>query len=93
MCYVYTCGACERGDHEKCEIGYGDGKSFGGGHCICRCRGRSEKKWMADEKRAMEKMINDIAKHERYKADHPPIQIGETYAKKFERAFRNTQEH
>jgi len=90
MCYVYACGACQSGDHERCEIGYGDGKSFGGGHCVCRCRGRSEKKWMEDEKEAMAKRIQQLADHAVKKAEHPFIQVGEPLAKKFEKALKKS---
>jgi hypothetical protein len=54
MCRLYTCQACAKGDHERCGRGYGDGKSFGGGQCVCRCAGRSEKAWRAAEEREWE---------------------------------------
>lgn len=88
MCYLYTCEACQSGNHEKCEIEYGDGKSFGGGTCICRCRGRSEKNWMEDEKDVMSERIRKLSDHAQNKADHPPISVVEPLTKKFEKALK-----
>ena len=80
MSRIYTCTACENGDHERCEIGYGQPNTFGGGHCICRCRGRSYDKWMKEEEEERLKRMKEICSFERKERlkNHPPIQIGNT---------------
>ena len=77
MCRLYTCNACLDGEHEKCEKGYGKKGCFGGGMCVCRCMGRSEKKWKADEDKAWEAHKKAVfSVEERAKRTRKPIIIG-----------------
>lgn len=41
MVYIYTCQACEQGDHVNCEIGapMSEGAVSGGSRCRCGCNG------------------------------------------------------
>jgi predicted Fe-S protein YdhL (DUF1289 family) len=44
MAYLYTCSACERGEHGKCELSTPPSPpgSFGGSICRCGCRGDAD---------------------------------------------------
>jgi len=64
--YAYTCGACQMGNHERCEKGHPAPPGvFGGSRCICRCNGRSKEQWMKDEEESMRKRIKGIVNFER----------------------------
>lgn len=40
MVRIYTCAACELGDHKHCELGHSAPEGvFGGSKCICPCHG------------------------------------------------------
>ena len=69
MVYLYTCAACQRGEHEKCERGHPAPPGvIGGSSCICVCRGRSWDQVQKDTDEALRKKAEDaIRLNERQK--------------------------
>ena len=61
MVFIYTCGACQHEQHEKCERGHSVPKgTFGGSTCVCGCRGRSKEQWDADDRAEMEQRLRNL---------------------------------
>lgn len=54
MVMLYTCNACEKGDHVHCERSHVVKGHIGGRTCRCGCHGRSKEQWKDEEKNKWE---------------------------------------